>query len=404
VTGGADGGDEASVGELGAFYKAARAKFDEGSAFADRARKRVVQLQAGDAETLALWERLARISRRYFEDVYAKLDVTLRSGDIRGESFYNPRLAPLCAELEASGKAVVSDGALCLFPAGFKTKDGAPLPLIVRKSDGGYGYATTDLAAIRFRVSELQASRILYVVGAPQEQHLAMVMAAAKELGWLPASVRAEHVAFGSVLGPDKKMLKSRSGDAVKLVELLDEAVERAAAVLAEKAPDLAGEEKAELAKAVGIGAVKYADLSTDRVKDYIFDPGRMVSFEGNTAGYLQYAHARIRSMMRKARESGGATLGEIVIAEPAERKLAIVLLGFGAAVKSVEQSLEPHRLAGYLYGVAQAFTAFYESCPVLKSDGDGDVRASRLALADLTAKTLARGLDLLGIRAPERM
>ncbi len=402
VTGEAGGGsDEASVGELGAFYKAARAKFDADPAFAERARHRVVALQSGDAETLALWKRLVAVSSKYFEDVYAKLDVTLTSADLCGESFYNPRLAPLCEELEKSGKAVISDGALCLFPAGFKTKEGQPLPLIVRKSDGGYGYATTDLAAIRYRVSELHGTRLLYVVGAPQEQHLAMVFAAAKELAWLAPPARAEHVAFGSVLGPDKKMLKSRSGDAVKLVELLDEAVERAAAVLSEKAPDLAGAEKAELAKAVGIGAVKYADLSSDRVKDYVYDPARMVSFEGNTAGYLQYAHARIRSMMRKAAEAG-ATTGAITILEPAERKLAIALLGFGAAVKSVEQTLEPHRLAGYLYALAQAFTAFYESCPVLKSEGE--VRASRLALSDLTAKTLARGLSLLGIRAPERM
>lgn len=403
VTGGHEGekGDHASVGELGAFYKAARAKFDADPAFAERARKRVVLLQSGDAETLALWKRLVAVSQRYFEDVYAKLDVTLTEKDLCGESFYNPRLAPLCAELEKSGKAVVSDGALCLFPAGFKTKEGQPLPLIVRKSDGGYGYATTDLAAIRYRVGELGASRILYVVGSPQEQHLAMVFAAAKELGWLAPPARAEHVAFGSVLGPDKKMLKSRSGDAVKLVDLLDEAVERAGAVLGEKAPELAGEEKQELAKAVGIGAVKYADLSSDRVKDYIYDPERMVSFDGNTAGYLQYAHARIRSMMRKAAPAG-AKAGAITLTEPAERKLAIALLGFGAAVKSVEQTLEPHRLAGYLYALAQAFTAFYESCPVLKSEGD--VRASRLALSELTARTLARGLELLGIRAPERM
>ncbi len=401
VTGGAGAGDDASVGELGAFYKAARGKFDTSEAFAERSRKRVVALQSGDAETLALWQRLVAVSSRYFQDVYEKLDVTLRDADICGESFYNPRLAPLCEELERSGKAVVSDGALCLFPAGFKTKEGNPLPLIVRKSDGGYGYATTDLAAIRYRLSELHATRILYVVGAPQEQHLAMVMTAAKELGWLAAPARAEHVAFGSVLGPDKKMLKSRSGDAVRLVDLLDEAVARAAAVLAEKAPELSADEKDALAKIIGIGAVKYADLSTDRVKDYVYDPERMVSFEGNTAGYLQYAHARIRSILRKAAEAEVAP-GAIVVTEPGERKLALAVLGFGAAVRSVETTLEPHRLAGYLYTLAQTFTSFYDSCPVLKSEGE--VRASRVALAELTAKTLAEGLSLLGIHAPERM
>lgn len=402
VTGGAASSataDDASVGELGAFYKAARAKFDADPAFAERARRRVVALQSGDPETLALWRRLVDVSRHYFEDVYRKLGVALRPDDVCGESFYNPRLAPLAEELEAGGQAVVDQGALCLFPPGFKSKEGEPLPLIIRKSDGGFGYATTDLAAIRYRVKELGATRLLYVVGAPQEQHLAMVFAAARELGWLAPPARAEHVAFGSVLGADKKMLKSRSGDAVRLVDLLDEAVERASEVLAAKAPELPPAEKTELATMVGIGSVKYADLSTDRVKDYVYDPARMVSFDGNTAGYLQYAHARIRSMLRKAE---GSAVGPIAIAEPPERRLAIALLGFGAAVKSVEQTLEPHRLAGYLYQLATAFTSFYESCPVLKSAGD--VRASRLALSDLTARTLARGLDLLGIGAPERM
>jgi len=397
------GSDHASVGELGAFYKAARAKFDADPAFAERARLRVVALQAGDSATLALWNELVGVSRRYFDDVYAKLDVTLRPKDICGESFYNPRLAPLADELEKSQKARISDGALCLFPPGFKTKEGAPLPLIVRKSDGGYGYATTDLAAIRYRLDELRATRVLYVVGSPQEQHLSMIFSAARELGWLAPPRRAEHVAFGSVLGADRKMLKSRSGDAVRLIELLDEAVERAAKVIDEKSADLGADEKLALARMVGIGAVKYADLSTDRVKDYVYDPDRMIAFEGNTAGYLQYAHARIHSMMRKAGADGGVAVpGAIQIADAHEKKLALALLGFGSAVASVEASLEPHRLAGYLHGLATTFTAFYEACPVLKSEGP--TRASRLALAELTAKTLALGLSLLGIGAPERM
>lgn len=397
------GSDHASVGELGAFYKAARAKFDADPAFAERARLRVVALQAGDSATLALWNELVGVSRRYFDDVYAKLDVTLRPKDICGESFYNPRLAPLADELEKSQKARISDGALCLFPPGFKTKEGAPLPLIVRKSDGGYGYATTDLAAIRYRLDELRATRVLYVVGSPQEQHLSMIFSAARELGWLAPPRRAEHVAFGSVLGADRKMLKSRSGDAVRLIELLDEAVERAGKVIDEKSADLGADEKLALARMVGIGAVKYADLSTDRVKDYVYDPDRMIAFEGNTAGYLQYAHARIHSMMRKAGADGGVAVpGAIQIADAHEKKLALALLGFGSAVASVEASLEPHRLAGYLHGLATTFTAFYEACTVLKSEGP--TRASRLALAELTAKTLALGLSLLGIGAPERM
>jgi arginyl-tRNA synthetase len=389
---------EADVSDLTAFYKAARKKFDEDPAFAERARLRVVSLQSGDAPTLELWRRLVDLSIRHFDAIYAKLGVTLTQADVRGESFYNDRLAPLAQELEQGERATISDGALCLFPPGFKNKEGEPLPLIVRKRDGGFGYATTDLAAIRYRVTELDATRLLYVVGAPQAQHLAMIFAAARELGWLAPPRRAEHVAFGSVLGPDKKMLKSRTGEAVRLAELVDGAVARAAAVIAEKAPDLPAESAAEVARQVGVGAIKYADLSTDRVKDYIFDLDRMVSFDGNTAGYMQYAHARIRSILRKSEDAPGS----IRIAEPAERALALELLGFGAAVCSVEETLEPHRLASYVYALATAFTRFYQECPILKAEPD--VRASRLALADAAANTIARALGLLGIDAPERM
>lgn len=399
----ADAEKDLAVGELSAFYKAARKKFDEDPAFAERARKRVVALQAGDADTRAAWQRLVELSKRYFETVYAKLGVTLRPEDVRGESFYNPELGPLADELESSGKAVRSEGALCVFPPGFTNKQGEPLPLIVKKQDGGFGYATTDLAAIRHRLRDLGATRILYVVGAPQAQHLAMIFAAARELGWLSAPARAEHVAFGSVLGTDKRMFKSRSGDAVRLVDLIDAAVERAEAVVAEKAPDLDPAVRAEVARMVGVGSIKYADLSSDRVKDYVFDLDRMVSFDGNTAGYLQYAHARIRSMFRKAQ---GAKVGPIRFSEgaegEAERALVLAALRFGSAVEAVESSLEPHKLAGYLYGLATAFTTFYERCAVLKAPED--VRASRLGLAELTARVLARGLSLLGIEAPERM
>ncbi len=389
---------QASVGELNAFYREARKKFDGDPAFAERSRKRVVLLQSGDAATLELWRALVAVSRKHFEDVYAKLDVGLRAEDECGESFYNPLLGPLATDLETSGRAVVSDGALCLFPPGFKTKEGEPLPLIVKKSDGGFGYAATDLAAIKHRLTTLAATRLLYVVGAPQATHFAMVFTAAKELGWLAPPARAEHVPFGSVLGPDRKPLKSREGDAVRLVDLLDNAVERAKKVILEKRGDEAADLD-ELARMIGIGSVKYADLSNDRVKDYVFDLDRMVSFDGNTAGYLQYAHARIRSMLKKAEASSPRIT---VLTEPNERRLARLLLSFGAAVRGVEASLEPHRLAGYLFEVGTAFTSFYETCPVLKAEGS--VRESRLALSDLTARTLAQGLALLGIRAPERM
>jgi arginyl-tRNA synthetase len=396
---------ELALGELVQFYKAARTKFDGDPAFAERSRRRVVLLQGGDPETLGWWKKLVDLSTRYFEAVYDKLDITLRPADLKGESFYNDRLAPLAAELEATGYARVSDGALCVFPDGFKNKEGAPLPLIVRKKDGGFGYATTDLAAIRYRLEAaprgLGATRILYVVGAPQTQHLAMIMQAAREIGWLKAPARAEHAPFGSVLGTDKKMFKTRSGETVRLVDLIDAAIERAEEEARKKAKDLDDATLREVARAVGVGAIKYADLSSDRVKDYVFDLDRMVSFEGNSAGYVQYAHARIKSIFRKA---GDAKPGAFRVAEAAERRLALDLLGLGAAVEKVESTLEPHHLAGYAYGVAMAFTAFYDACPIAKEGVGPEVRASRLALADLTARTLARALGLLGISVPDRM
>ncbi len=390
---------EIGVGDLDGFYKAGRTKFDSDEAFAERSRARVVKLQGGDAESLKWWRLLVDLSQKYFTSIYTKLGVTLTAKDTCGESFYNDRLAPLAAELEKSGAATISEGALCTFPKGFLTKEKQPLPLIVRKTDGGFGYAATDLAAIRYRLNDLHGTRLLYVVGAPQAQHFAMFFETARELGWITPPARAEHVQFGSILGPDKKMFKSRSGGTVRLVELIDSAIEKAMVVVSEKAPDLEPAEKERVARMVGTGAIKYADLSSDRIKDYIFDLDRMVSFDGNTAGYLQYAHARVRSIFRKA---GEGPIGPIVIAEPAERALALSLLGFAAAVEAVETTLEPHRLAGALYAMAMAFSTFYEQCPILKSEGE--VRASRLALADLTAKTIAKGLDLLGIEVPERM
>lgn len=393
--------EDLAVGELGAFYKAARAKFDADPAFTERSRRRVVSLQSGDAETLDRWRMLVEVSKKYFDSVYRKLGITMKPEDACGESFYDRRLAPIAEELEGSGKATISEGALCLFPAGFQNKEGQPLPMIVRKSDGGFGYAATDLAAIRYRLGDLGANRVLYVVGAPQSQHFAMLFEAAKALGWLAAPRRAEHVAFGSVLGTDKRMFKTRSGDTVRLVDLVDAAVERADAVIGEKNPDLEPAVRSEVARKVGVGAIKYADLSSDRIKDYVFDLERMVSFEGNTAGYAQYAYARARSIFRKAE---GAKPGAIQVTEPAERALVLELLAFGGVVKLVEETLEPHRLAGYVYAVALAFTAFYEKCPILKSDVDPATRASRLALVELGSKVIARALDLLGIEVPERM
>lgn len=393
---------ELAVGELAMFYKAARKKFDSDDAFKERSRLRVVALQGGDPATLEKWRMLLDSSTRYFEAVYAALGAELTPADVCAESFYNDRLQPLAEELESTGKATISEGALCLFPAGFLGREKQPLPLLVRKGDGGFGYAATDLAAIRYRIDTLKGTRLLYVVGAPQAVHLSMVFQAARELGWVPESVRVEHVAFGSVLGTDGKMFRSREGDTVRLVDLIDAAIERADAKVREKSPDLEPEIRAQVARMVGVGSIKYADLSSDRIKNYTFDLDRMVSFEGDTAGYLQYAYARTRSIFRKA--GANVAVGPIRVDAPEERALVLALLGFGAAVKSVDTSLEPHRLAGYLHDLASAYTTFYEQCPILRSDIAPEVRASRLALVELTGKTLKQGLALLGIDVPERM
>jgi arginyl-tRNA synthetase len=344
-------------------------------------------------------------TQRAIARLYSKLDVLLTPDDNAGESSYNDDLDDALAELEQLGLLEESNGALCLFPPGFTNRQGEPLPLIVRKSDGGAGYATTDLAAIRHRLRDLKATRLVYVVGLPQREHLAMVFEAARMAGWLAEPSRAEHVGFGSVLGSDRKMLRTRAGSSILLDDLLDEAVERAGAVVVDKASGVEASERADVARAVGIGAVKYADLSNDRVKDYVFDWDRMLSLNGNTATYLQYAHARVRSIFRRGEvlDIDALAAAPPLVREPAERALALHLLGFERAVRQTAELLEPHRLAGYLFDLASEFTSFYDACPVLKAD-DPEVRRSRLLLCDLTARTLALGLGLLGIEAPERM
>jgi arginyl-tRNA synthetase len=393
-----------SAADLNSFYKAARAKFDADPAFAERARQRVVKLQGGDAPTLAQWKRLVDASTRYFVGVYERLGVGMGAADVAGESLYNDMLAGTAAELEQKGLATVSDGALCVFPPGFTGREGDPLPLIVRKGDGGYGYAATDLSAIRYRTTTLGATRLVYVVGAPQAQHLSMVYAVAKMAGWLAPPARAEHVAFGSVLGADKKMFKTRAGETVRLTDLLDEADERGRKVVQAKSPDLDHETTQRVGHAVGIGAIKYADLSADRIKDYVFDWDRMLALEGNTGPYLLYAHARCRSIFRKGEVDVHAVRGTVIgIADPKERALALEIMRFGAVVREVGDTLQPHKLCAYLYDLASAFTGFYEACPVLKAPTPEE-RTSRLAMCDLTARVLAEGLGLLGIGAPDRM
>jgi arginyl-tRNA synthetase len=391
-----------SISDLNGFYRAAREKFDDDDAFADRARRRVVALQGGDEPTLALWRVLIAESQRHFERVYRALGVRLSAADSYGESFYDPFLADTIAELQRDGLLRESDGALCAFPDGFTGRDGGPVPIIVRKSGGGHTYATTDLAAVRYWTRDRGATDLLYVIGAPQRQHLAMVFATATAAGWLDDAHRAVHVSFGSVLGADGRMLRTRSGGSVKLVDLLDEAVERAAAVVAERS-ELDPDDRAAVARAVGIGAVKYADLSGARDKDYVFAWDRMLAMDGNTSVYLQYANARIRSVLRRADASGARPGSAIAVREPAERALAIALLRLPAAVAATDRGLAPHTLCGYLHGLATAFSGFYENCPILTAATDEE-RASRLALAALTSRALVLGLGLLGIEAPEKL
>jgi arginyl-tRNA synthetase len=396
--------DHLSLGDLDGFYKQARAKFDADDVFKDRARARVVLLQSGDTETRRLWKLLVDLSTKHFNAVYSLLGILLTDDDLMGESAYNDLLPQVITRLDALGLLQQSDGADVVFPPGYTNRDGDPLPLIVQKGQGGFNYATSDLACVIDRVERIGADLLLYVVGAPQAQHLSMVFDVARMAGWLKDPVEAVHVSFGSVLGSDRKMLKSRSGDPLKFIDLVTEAVARADEAIAAKNPELPADERARVARMVGIGAVKYADLSTDRVRDYVFDWERMLSFDGNTAPYLQYAHARICSIFRRAgidRASVASTTLSVV--EPQERDLALKILGFESAILDTLERYSPHRLCTYLYELATAFTAFYEHCPVLKADDDA-IRASRLALCDLTARVMNRGLGLLGIDAPEQM
>ncbi|XVQ10349.1 arginine--tRNA ligase [Spirillospora sp. CA-255316] len=397
--------DDSSVSDLTAFYQAARAKFDADEEFAERSRRRVVALQAGDPETLRLWQILVDVSKRYFNTVYERLGITLTDDHIKGESFYNDLLAPTAEELEAKGIGVISDGALCAFPPGFTGREGEPLPVIIRKSDGGYNYSTSDLATVRYRVDTEHVDRMIYVVGAPQSLHFQMVFAVARMAGWLNDDVHAAHAEIGNVLGTDGKILRTRAGGTVKLVELLDEAVERAGVEFDKIQHDTTFDEatRAAIVEAVGMGAVKYADLSVARDSEYIFDFDRMIAFRGNTGPYLQYAAARIRSIFRKGGLAPDDATGPIAIGHEAERALALHLLGFGAALEQAAANAEPHRLASYIFELASVYTTFYENCPVLKAP-DEETKASRLALCAATLRTLVTGLGLLGVPTPERM
>ncbi|MGW2301822.1 arginine--tRNA ligase [Streptomyces sp. NPDC001809] len=410
--GGAEVSGEEAMSNLNRLYKASRALFDTDEAFKTRARARVVDLQAGDEETLALWQRFVDESKIYFNSVFDKLDMDIRDADVVGESGYNEMLAETCRILEESGVAVRSEGALCVFFDDVKGPDGNPTPLIVQKSDGGFGYAATDLSAIRDRVGNLKATTLLYVVDARQSLHFKMVFETARRAGWLNEDVKAVQLAFGTVLGKDGKPFKTREGETVRLVDLLDEAVDRATSVVRDKADEYAektGEtlltesEIVENGQYVGIGAVKYADLSTSAARDYKFDLDQMVSLNGDTSVYLQYAYARVRSIFGKAGDRTPLAHPELELA-PAERALGLHLDQFGEVVAETAAEHAPHKLAAYLYQLASLFTTFYSECPVIKPAPAQDVAENRLFLSDLTARTLHQGMALLGIRTPERL
>ncbi|MEY9993343.1 arginyl-tRNA synthetase [Streptomyces sp. V4I8] len=400
----ADVDGEQAMSNLNRVYKASRAVFDSDEEFKERARKRVVALQSGDKETLELWQQFVDESKVYFYSVFEKLDMEIRDEEIVGESAYNEGMPETARLLEEMGVAVRSEGALVVFFDEIRGKDDQPVPLIVQKADGGFGYAASDLTAIRNRVLDLDATTLLYVVDVRQSLHFKMVFETARRAGWLGEHVTAHNMGYGTVLGADGKPFKTREGETVRLEDLLDEAVERATAVVREKAEKvgLTEEEIVENGRYVGIGAVKYADLSTSPNRDYKFDLDQMVSLNGDTSVYLQYAYARIKSILRKAEGAAPVAHPELGLA-PAERALGLHLDAFGDTVFEAAAEYAPHKLAAYLYQLASHLTTFYDQCPVLKAETP-EQKENRLFLVELTARTLHQGMALLGIRTPERL
>ncbi|MBL4821393.1 MAG: arginine--tRNA ligase [Gammaproteobacteria bacterium] len=389
------------LADLEVFYRAAKARFDTDPDFAATARACVVKLQAGDTQILAIWEQFIEESLHHCGAIYEKLNIKIQPSDLRAESFYNNRLQGIIDDLNDKNLVTVSDGAKCVFLDQFKGKDGNPLPVIVQKSDGGFLYATTDLAAIQFRGVELGAERVLYVVDARQSLHFQQIFAVAHEAGFVKETCKLEHIAYGTMMGKDGRPFKTRSGDTIKLVDLLDEASRRAFVLVSDKNPDLDNALRQKIAETVGIGAVKYADLSKNRTSDYIFDWDSMLSFEGNTAPYLLYAYARIKSILRK-QEDTSVSSSNIIITDNAERALIIKLLQLPEVLQSVAKDYLPSHLSTYLYELAGIFMRFYEACPILKAEPP--IKHSRLLLAEITANTLKEGLHLLGLETLEQM
>ncbi|MEX5413148.1 arginine--tRNA ligase [Atlantibacter hermannii] len=394
---------EMALADLEGFYREAKKHYDEDEAFAERARNYVVKLQGGDEYCREMWRKLVDITMTQNQITYERLNVTLTRDDVMGESLYNPMLAGIVADLKAKGLAVESEGATVVFLDEYKNKEGEPMGVIIQKKDGGFLYTTTDIACAKYRYETLHADRVLYYIDSRQHQHLMQAWTIVRKAGYVPDSVPLEHHMFGMMLGKDGKPFKTRAGGTVKLSDLLDEALERARRLVAEKNPDMPADELETLANAVGIGAVKYADLSKNRTTDYIFDWDNMLAFEGNTAPYMQYAYTRVLSIFRKAGIEESMLTAPVNITEEREAALAARLLQFEETLTTVAREGTPHVMCAYLYDVAGLFSGFYEHCPVLTADTEG-VRQSRLKLALLTAKTLKIGLETLGIQTVERM
>jgi len=394
---------EIALSDLEAFYREAKRTYDEDPAFAERARGYVVKLQGGDEYCRKMWKKLVDITMSQNQIVYDRMNVTLSRKDVMGESLYNDMLPGIVADLKAKGLAVESEGATVVFLDEYKNKDGEPMGVIIQKKDGGYLYTTTDIACAKYRYETLHADRVLYYIDSRQHQHLQQAWSIVRKAGYVPESVPLEHHAFGMMLGKDGKPFKTRAGGTIKLSDLLDEAVERATKLVSEKNPDMPADELNKLANSVGIGAVKYADLSKSRTTDYVFDWDNMLAFEGNTAPYMQYAYTRVLSVFRKAGIEESAINGKTVITEDREAALAVRLLQFEETITQVARDGTPHVMCAYLYDLAGLFSGFYEHCPILSAE-DEATKQSRLKLALLTAKTLKQGLDTLGIDTVERM
>ncbi|WP_336778230.1 arginine--tRNA ligase [Pantoea sp. USHLN256] len=395
--------EEIALADLEAFYREAKITYDADEAFAERARSYVVKLQGGDEYCRSMWKKLVDITMSQNQLVYDRLNVTLTRKDVMGESLYNDMLPGIVADLREKGLAVTSEGATVVFLDEFKNKEGEPMGVIIQKKDGGYLYTTTDIACAKYRFETLHADRVLYYIDSRQHQHLQQAWTIVRKAGYVPESVPLEHHAFGMMLGKDGRPFKTRSGGTIRLADLLDEAVERAHALVSEKNPEMSAQELKDLSEVVGIGAVKYADLSKSRTTDYIFDWDNMLAFEGNTAPYMQYAYTRVLSVFRKAGIDADSLSGDMVLTEEREAQLATRLLQFEEVITQVARDGTPHVMCAYLYELAGQFSGFYEHCPILSAE-DETIRNSRLQLAALTAKTLKQGLDTLGIKTVERM